>query len=68
MSRIIRFNKRKGSEASDLLLQTYTTRPNCVASANKEIVDSLQTMERKLLDMFDMVQTQSKQNKRVPLY
>ena len=40
---------RRGSEASNLLLQTYATRPNWVASVNKEILDSLQTMERKLL-------------------
>ena len=38
-----------------------------IASANKEIVDSLQPMERKLLDRLDMVQTQSKQNKRGPV-
>ena len=28
LSRIVLFNKRRGSEASNLLLQTYTTRPN----------------------------------------
>ena len=66
MSRIILFNKRRGSEASNLLLQTYTTRPNWVASANKEIVDSLLPMEMKLLDMLDMVQNQGKPNNRVP--
>ena len=64
LSRIILFNRRRGSEASNLLLQTYATRPNWVASVNKEILDSLQTMERKLLDRLDMVQTQGKQNKR----
>ena len=67
LSRIILFNKRRGSEASNLLLLTYSTRPNWVASANTEIVNSLLPMERKLLDRLDMVQTQGKQNKRVPI-
>ena len=33
LSRIIRFNKRRGSEASNILLQMFATRLNCVASA-----------------------------------
>ena len=67
LSRVILFNKRRGSEASKLLLQTYVSRPNWAASANKEILASLQPMEAKLLDRLDMVQTQGKQNKRVPV-
>ena len=35
--------------------------------ANKEIPDNLQLMERKLLHRLDMVQTQGKQNKRLPV-
>ena len=62
-SRIILFNKRRGSEASNLLLQTYATRPNRVASVNKEILDSCK-WKRNCFDRLDMVQTQGKQNKR----
>ena len=37
LSRVILFNKRRGSEASKLLLQTYVSRPNWAASANMDV-------------------------------
>ena len=65
--RIILFNKRRSSEAALLRVETFQNRIDWKKMAHQEIVNSLQLVEKKLLDRLDMVQTQGKMNKRVPI-
>ena len=49
---IVTFNKRRGGEASKLLLRSYTDRPNWSDSANEEIVSGLSEVEKVLLKRY----------------
>ena len=46
MIRILLLNKRRGAEASKLLLTAYMHRPNWKETTNKEVLDSLSSLER----------------------
>jgi len=49
---IVTFNKRRGGEASKLLLRSYTDRPNWNDSANEEIVSGLSDVEKLLMKRY----------------
>lgn len=65
--RIILFNKRRSNEVAMLLVETFLERVDWGKCAHQEIVNSLKPIEKKLLGRLDMVQTQGKRNKRVPI-
>ena len=67
LSRITIFNKRRGGEASSLLLSAYTEPAQWHKTANTEILNSLQPLERKLFQRLDMVQLPGKRGRRVPM-
>ena len=67
LSRLIIFNKRRGGEAARLLLSSYTERPNWHQTANSEILQSLQPLERKIFERLDMVQLPGKRQRKVPM-
>ena len=48
MVRILLLNKRRGAEASKLLLGAYHSRPNWENMANREVLDSLSPLERQM--------------------
>lgn len=52
MARILLFNKRRSGEVSELLLNTYTNRPDWKNTVNKEIHDSLRPVEKRLLQRY----------------
>ena len=52
LSRITIFNRRRGGEASRLLLSAYTDRPNWQETANSDIIKSLHPLERELAKRF----------------
>ncbi|WAR24751.1 hypothetical protein MAR_038420, partial [Mya arenaria] len=65
MVRILLLNKRRGAEASKLLISAYQSRPNWEETTNKEILGSLSPLEKKMFSRMDMVHTQGKQDKKV---
>jgi len=67
LTRIVVFNKRRGGEASKLLLSSYVDRPNWKADGNVEFQNSLKPMERQLLSRMDLVFIPGKRNRRVPI-
>jgi hypothetical protein len=50
LAALILFNKRRGGEASKLLLSAYTGRQDWNHASNQEIVSSLSEMEKKLIE------------------
>ena len=67
LSRLTIFNKRRGGEASKLLLEAYSERPDWSKSANEEILSTLQPLERKLLQRVHLVMIPGKRNRKVPM-
>ncbi|XP_052759701.1 uncharacterized protein LOC128202688 isoform X2 [Mya arenaria] len=65
MVKILLLNKRRGAEASKLLISAYQSRPNWEETTNKEILGSLSPLEKKMFSRMDMVHTQGKQDKKV---
>ncbi|KAL3870155.1 hypothetical protein ACJMK2_038238, partial [Sinanodonta woodiana] len=63
LAKVVIFNKRRGGEAAQLLLETYAKRGFWKSKANEEILNSLSSVEKKLFSRLDIVQTQGKQNK-----
>lgn len=51
---IVIFNKRRGGEASKLLMDSYVNRPNWRDVTNQEILSSLTDMEKTLLNRFGL--------------
>ncbi|KAL3854014.1 hypothetical protein ACJMK2_013298 [Sinanodonta woodiana] len=62
LAKVVIFNKIRGGEAAQLLLETYAKRGFWKSKANEEILNSLSSVE-KLFSRLDIVQTQGKQNK-----
>ncbi|KAJ8321305.1 hypothetical protein KUTeg_001163 [Tegillarca granosa] len=50
LAKIILFNKRRESEASKLLVDTFTKRPDWRLSANEEIMETLDNLEKQLMN------------------
>jgi len=67
LASLVIFNKRRGGEASRLLMSAYTDRPVWSEIANQEIVRSLTDMEKRLLRRVDMVQVPGKRTRPVPI-
>ena len=67
LTRLVVFNKRRANEAAKLLLSQYNNRPNWKQESNRELVENLQPLERKLMDRMDLVQVPGKRNRRVPI-
>lgn len=49
LSRVILFNKRRGSEGSKLLIERFSSRPNWESQSNAEVLSTLGEAERVLL-------------------
>ena len=47
MVRMLLLNKRRGAEASKMLLTSYQSRPNWKETTNKEVLDSLSSLEKR---------------------
>jgi hypothetical protein len=52
LAALILFNKRRGGEASKLLLNSYTERRNWNSTSNKEIIASLTDIEKQLVQRY----------------
>ena len=62
---VILFNKRRGGEASRLLVETYQRRKKSVA--NQDIVSHLSPLEQELAKIMDLVEIVGKRKRRVPV-
>lgn len=62
LASLVIFNKRRGGEASRLLMSAYTDRPVWSEIANQEIVRSLTDMEKRLLRRVDYGSSARKTN------
>lgn len=60
LSRVTLFNKRRGGEASQLLVSHYLNRPNWQEKSHAEVTSSLLPVERELLKRMDMIQIPGK--------
>ena len=49
MARLVAFNKRRGSEPAKLLLADVVNRPSWITGANQEVYNTLQPLEKKLM-------------------
>lgn len=61
------FNKRRASEVVELLVQSYQERPKWTEKSNAEMFETLDEVERKLLERMDMVESQGKMDKRIKI-
>ncbi|XP_072022444.1 uncharacterized protein [Amphiura filiformis] len=60
------FNHRRSGEVAEMPIASFTKRP-ARGKVNGEILNSLTSLERKLLQRFDVLQLRGKQNRKVPL-
>ena len=67
LTRLVVFNKRRANEPAKLLLSQYNNRPDWKQESNRELVENLQPLERKLMDRMDLIQVPGKRNRRVPI-
>ncbi|XP_057291533.1 uncharacterized protein LOC130614143 isoform X3 [Hydractinia symbiolongicarpus] len=67
ITRITVFNKRRGNEASSLLLKKYTERKNKTGTVHDDILKSLTPLERKLMNRLDLVHVRGKRGRQVPV-
>ncbi|CAB3992031.1 uncharacterized protein LOC110455631 [Paramuricea clavata] len=65
LTRLIMFNKRRGGEAGNMMLETFTNRPNIIH--NKEIFQSLSPSEQQLCKRLDLVEIIGKRRRKVPV-
>ncbi|XP_068739208.1 uncharacterized protein [Montipora capricornis] len=61
------FNKRRGGEASRMLLKSYLNRPDWNQVNNPEIMSTLSEFEKELSKRLDMVEIIGKRGKKVPV-
>ena len=67
LCKAITFNKRRGGETSRLKMINYESKPLWGAHSNKDIYDSLDDFEKKLVQNLDMLKMVGKRNRHVPL-
>ena len=67
LSRLIIFNKRRGGEASKLLLSAYQHRPNWNEEVNRELESTLSPVEQHLKNRMDLILIPGKRNRQVPI-
>src|SRR5271163_1426953 len=67
LSRLIIFNKRRGGEASKLLLSAYQRRPKWNEVVNRELESTLSPMEQHLKNRMDLILIPGKRNRQVPI-
>lgn len=61
------FNKRRGGEASELLVRAFQERPDRTTGNSHEIMQSLNGFERELSKRLDMVEIEGKRGRKVPV-
>ena len=64
---LIIFNKRRGGEASKLLLSAYQRRPNWNEEVNRELESTLSPVEQHLKHRMDLILIPGKRNRQVPI-
>ncbi|XP_068694511.1 uncharacterized protein [Montipora foliosa] len=67
LARLVMFNKRRGGEASRMLLKSYLNRPDWNQVNNPEIMSTLSEFEKELSKRLDMVEIIGKRGKKVPV-
>ncbi|XP_028418000.1 uncharacterized protein LOC114542728 [Dendronephthya gigantea] len=67
LARIVMLNKRRGGEASKLLLKSYDEIPEWTKCATSEILSSLSPLEKRLSERLNMVETRGKRGRKVPI-
>lgn len=67
LTRLLVFNKRRASQPAKLLLSQYINRPDWNQTANQELIDNLQPLEKVLMKRMDLIQVPGKRNRRVPI-
>ena len=67
LCKAITFNKRRGGETSRLKMINYESKPLWGAHTNKDIFESLDEFEKKLVQNLDMLKMVGKRNRHVPL-
>ena len=67
LTRLVVFNKRRGSEPAKLLLSEYVNRPDWHQTSNRELLENLRPIEKILAKRTDLVQVPGKRNRRVPI-
>lgn len=66
LTRLILFNKRRSEEPAKLLVEKFNHRPTD-RSHNQELLQSLQPLERHLMENMDIVEVLGKKNRKVPI-
>lgn len=67
LARLVMFNKRRGGEASRMLVESYVNRPDWSQVNNPEIMSTLSDFERQLSKRLDMVEIMGKRGRKVPV-
>ena len=67
MSRFILFNERRGGEVSQFLLKSYQDRPKWEEGMNKDILDSLQSLELAIMKRIELIKVPGKKTRKIPL-
>ncbi|XP_068746319.1 uncharacterized protein [Montipora capricornis] len=67
LARLVMFNKRRGGEASRMLVESYVNRPDWSQVNNPEIMSTLSDFERQLSKRLDMVEIVGKRGRKVPV-
>ncbi|XP_033730885.1 uncharacterized protein LOC117320396 [Pecten maximus] len=67
LTRVTVFNKRRGGETGQILLETYKNRTNWNEAGNAEVLGTLQPLEKKLLERLQLVEIVGKRERKVPV-
>ncbi|XP_021356135.1 uncharacterized protein LOC110452122 [Mizuhopecten yessoensis] len=67
LTRVTVFNKRRGGETGQILLESYKNRTNWNKAGNAEIIGTLQPLEKKLLERLQLVEIVGKRDRKVPV-
>ncbi|XP_060083514.1 uncharacterized protein LOC132562769 [Ylistrum balloti] len=67
LTRVTVFNKRRGGETGQILLETYQNRINWNEAGNAEVLGTLQPLEKKLLERLQLVEIVGKRDRKVPV-
>ncbi|XP_028417721.1 uncharacterized protein LOC114542174 isoform X2 [Dendronephthya gigantea] len=67
LARVVMLNKRRGGEASRLLMRSFNSIPEWTKNATSEILASLSPLEQRLSKRLNMVETRGKRGRKVPI-
>ena len=67
LTRLVIFNKLRATEPAKLELSHYFNKPDWIKESNKELIDNLQPLEKKIMERMDLIQIPGKRNRKVPI-